>query len=872
MRSSRKTCTTKACPLFHLREVPYEGNKKAKVVWVGESPGYNEEKQGRPFVGDSGKLAKGVCEDVGIDWHDLFIMNSARCRINKKEMSNKEITDTLKCCRAHVSKALRFLKPKIIIVAGGFALNQIIGKGKISSVRGTWQWSEEFDCWIMPTYHPAYILRNRAFLPVFTSDLKMVVDLMDNDYELYKPDMKSFDYQLVDSIADTILKDAKPTAFDTEGQGLDWVNPEYICISASFSNKKGTAFDMLLYEETDDPRNADMSFMWPRVPEGKKKKVPTEVFVNRADNFDTKLDEIQEFVESPKIKKYTMHGSFDQHVLKTIFRRERDYELQFAGFSMDVQAAAHVFDENIFKMAKLTHLQRSFAEFKEDYNREFELNYGKDDMLSVPAESRTIYACADADVTFQVAQTLRRFFLQKSNHKMANYLARFVIPALNVMYVLEENGAHIDMDALPAVKEDVEGMMRGEQLSAIKLIPEAVRMLPDHRKKNKIKLKKDGVILTRPDFVRDTIFSKQGFRLKPLKLTKSKVPSVDKDVRQRLMDQRLPPKVRSFLEHYNQFSELHTLWSRYLKGFEKWVKDSTGQRIHSSMSLTTAVTGRAASSKPNMMNNPKRSKSAHKIRRLIAAPDGYLLLAVDESQSELRWAAHVAREREMIKIFRGGKTDIHTSTAMDLCPEDWSKLDKSEIATYRRNAKAVNFGLLFGMTVNGFVKYAKIEYGIDLSRDEAESWVMVFFRKFRNLPTYHKNIVEFCRKTGYVESPLGRRRRLPEIHSDDKFLRLEAERQAINHPIQSPSSDTVLIACSEFLKHEIDPVKCRPVLFIHDELIFEVKDNSKVSDYAELVKDLMEHPPLERDFGINLAVPLVSEPKVGPNLADMTDI
>jgi len=304
-----------------------------------------------------------------------------------------------------------------------------------------------------------------------------------------------------------------------------------------------------------------------------------------------------------------------------------------------------------------------------------------------------------------------------------------------------------------------------------------------------------------------------------------------------------------------------------------------------------------------MMNNPKRSEAAPLIRKLIAAPEGWKLLAIDESQSELRWAAHVANDANMIKIFKTKGADIHTETGKDLSggPSAWKEADQKERDKARFRAKAVNFGLLFGMSINGFIKYAKTDYGIDLSRDQAEDWVTIFFRKFSRLRAYHKRAVEDCRRKGYVESPLGRRRRLPEIYSDEKWLRLEAERQAINHPVQSPSSDTVLIALNQLLGRSplnpnimkssvgdivrgmkwdytgeyglLHPQLCFPVMFIHDEIVFQIKDDPKVIDkYARIIKFEMENPPLERDFGVKLKVPLVADPAIGSNLAEMKEI
>lgn len=869
-----KRCSNFDCPLIESIEVPYSGNKKARIVFCGESPGYQEELDGQPSVGESGDMAKGCAREAKLNWRSLFVVNSARCRIRKEKMSTKEIADVLSHCRPNVVRVIKALKPAAIICAGDFAARQILKKSGITKLRGRWFWSSEFNCHVLPTFHPAYILRNRALRPLLVDDFKSVAEFVRNGYKPLTMDDSNTDYRETDSVR-FLLKAAKSkivrASLDTEDQGLDWSSPDFICVSASIGYAPHKAVDMVFYEETMKGKE-DFTIQWPRMVEGSRKPELTKVFVRRAAKFDSKVRELTEFLESERIYKMTMNGNFDIHAITAMYRREDLPVPKFNKFVLDIQSCAHVIEENIYKMADLSKLQRAFTPIKEDYNQEFELKYGKSDMLAVPREARTEYACRDADVTYQAGVRIREILTQPENKRLLNYVVKFVQPTLQALANMEDRGSYVDREVMPKIKEEVYGMMMDAQKIALKAVPPAVREL--HAEKND--KKKDGIYLTRRDYVRDIVFDPRGFRFKPTKLTKgSKQPSVDKHVLSELLEGRLTAKARVFLESYRDFTEYHTLWSRYLNGFEKHIKQDG--RIHSQLSLAIAVTGRVSSSKPNMMNNPKRSKSAKKIRRLIAAPKGWLLLEVDQSQAELRWAAHVAREKNMIRLFREDKIDIHAATAMDLKGvrswAEWLTLDEQERWTARRDAKAVNFGLLFGMTVNGFIRYAKEEYGIVLSFDQAQAWVDIFFGKYSGLLQYHRDIVEFCRINGYVESPLGRRRRLPEINATDKMLRLGAERQAINSPIQSPSSDTVLIALDEMNRKEVfHPDYCMPSLFIHDSLIFEVKDCSKALDYAKMVIHEMEHPPLERDFGVKLLVPLKAEAEIGPNAAEMEEL
>ena len=161
----RKKCNVKRCPLIKQVEVPYAGNIKAKTILVGESPGWKEEKEGKPFVWKAGNLSREVCKAVGLNWDELFLMNAARCLIDKDKLSQKQIIGVLACCRPKVVAALKAIKPKVIIVAGAFALAQILKKKGITKAEGGWIYSKEFDCWCMPCFHPAHCLRKPADTP-----------------------------------------------------------------------------------------------------------------------------------------------------------------------------------------------------------------------------------------------------------------------------------------------------------------------------------------------------------------------------------------------------------------------------------------------------------------------------------------------------------------------------------------------------------------------------------------------------------------------------------------------------------------------------------------------------------------------------------
>ena len=855
------------CPLAGSKDVGYEGNKQQKILLVGESPGFTELQVGRPFVGRSGELLRRVSSQAGLNMDDIFISNSARCLINKDDLTNKIISDILKSCRPNLERAIRAVKPKLIICCGAFALQQITKKKGITKNRGTWLKSEEFNCHVLPTFHPSYCLRSPDQEKFLLQDLVKVQSFIDNDYTPVTMKKGELKYKTVENLSEILKLDKAMTSVDTEGEGLDWTHPNYPMISFQISIARTVAYNVFMYEEcsVDDKRLA-FKYWAPR-REGRK-KVQVEVGIKECSNFKRKLRDLKKFLESPKYIKTMQNGNFDLHVFTNLFRRH-GMAIDVKKYTMDIQAGAQLINENLYRQASLETLQQSFTDFTPQYSQLFTKKYKKDDMLSVPKHPLSIYGMSDVVVTRRAARTIVRDLSKEP--RLINYFKNMTMPTLtHTLFSMEENGCLIDAKNLPKAKAEIEKKSKEAAYKALKLVPEPVRK--KHYDSSK---KEDNLALSRNDLIKDILFSKKGFGLKPVKKTVTG-PSCDKKVRSELLRQEIPEKSREFIILFNEWKELSTFLSKSLVGFQKSIK-TTG-RIHSSLSLTVAVTGRISSSAPNLTNVPIKSKLAPIVRRLIIAPNGSLLLSADSGQAELRWIADVADEKNMKQVFINGE-DIHTATAEALTGKTKEQMTVEELHTVRKNAKIVNFGLIYRMSLWGFIRYCKDEYYLILNEDEATSYINAFFSRYPGIIIYHQNIINFCRKHGYVVSPLGRKRRLPEINSRNKGIAQAAERQAINHPIQSPSSDGVLLSANEIKKKvkkgELNPEHFKDIIFIHDELIYEIKeekDGSNVVDCAKIIKYEVENPPLKELFGYEMSVPLSCDPSVGKNLADMQEM
>jgi len=300
-----------------------------------------------------------------------------------------------------------------------------------------------------------------------------------------------------------------------------------------------------------------------------------------------------------------------------------------------------------------------------------------------------------------------------------------------------------------------------------------------------------------------------------------------------------------------EYRELSKLKSTYLDALPLEVNPKTG-RVHTSYNQAGSVTGRLASSEPNLQNIPIRTDIGREVRKAFVASSGHMLLSVDYSQIELRIVAHMANDQAMIAAFRAGQ-DIHATTAATVYNVTLDAVTKEQ----RRRAKAVNFGLIYGMSPYGLTRYA------DLTLAEAEDFISAYFKQFPGVKNYLDGMRRLAAEQGYVETLLGRRRYFPGLkNQSDRNIRNREEREAINAPIQGTAADIMKIAMlrvpPELLKTGLS---ARMILQVHDELVLECPIG-ELSNTASVVQGIMEN-------AYPLSVPLLTEARFGPNWGEM---
>lgn len=276
-------------------------------------------------------------------------------------------------------------------------------------------------------------------------------------------------------------------------------------------------------------------------------------------------------------------------------------------------------------------------------------------------------------------------------------------------------------------------------------------------------------------------------------------------------------------------------------------------RLHTHFKPYHTVTGRLSSENPNLQQVPRD----HFIRGIVGGRPGWTILEADYSQAEMRLAGHYSQDSTMLRIFNTGR-DVHMETAMSVTGKAEPDISSEE----RKMAKAVNFGFLYGMGWHKFMDYAKENYELDVTEAEAKVARKEFFRQFRSLPGWHERQRKKARKFGYVLSAIGRKRHLHDIHSTNSGVRNEAERQAINSPVQSLASDMMLLAMIQ-LEKQLDPNECHIISTVHDSILFEVRDEL-VDKYVPIIRAGLEEVPLESEFECLLTVPIKADIKYGP--------
>jgi DNA polymerase-1 len=440
-------------------------------------------------------------------------------------------------------------------------------------------------------------------------------------------------------------------------------------------------------------------------------------------------------------------------------------------------------------------------------------------MSQVEVNRAADYACADADVTGQLAKLLEPELRQQGLWQL---FSQVEMPLVPVLVRMEKNGMALNTDLLRQLSRHL-----GERL--LKLEAEVYDSVGHHFNINSSQQ------------LSSVLFGE--LKLPATRKTKggySTGASVLEELR----------GIHPVIEFILEYRLLAKLKSTYIDALPGLINPKTG-RVHTSFNQTRTATGRLSSSEPNLQNIPVRSELGKEVRQAFVAPSGSRLLAGDYSQIDLRALAHLSQDKSLLAAFRGDE-DIHAATAAQLFGVDVSQVTSD----MRRLAKTVNFGVIYGMSDYG------LKQATELSREEAARFIADYFDKYPGIKQYLEATKEQARERGYVQTLLGRRRYIPEIDSATRQVREAAERMAINMPVQGTSADVIKVAMIN-LYRDMDRrhLKSKMLLQVHDELVFEVPE-AELEEMCQLV-------PQGMSTAVELIVPLKVDIKTGSNWGEM---
>ncbi|NNA85847.1 DNA polymerase I [Pseudomonas fragi] len=587
------------------------------------------------------------------------------------------------------------------------------------------------------------------------------------------------------------LNDAKLIAFDTETTGLDAQQAQLVGLS--FAVKPGeAAYIPLTHSYMGVPEQLDR---------------------------DTVLRALKPLLEDPSKAKVGQHAKYDMNILANcaiggdqacgIMVQGVAYDTMLESYVLDSTGSRHDMDSLALKY--LSHTTTSFQDIAGKGVKQLTF-----DQISL--EQAGPYAAEDADVTLRLHHVLHEKLAAIPS--LNSVLTDIEMPLVPVLARIERQGALVDANLL-----GIQSVELGDKLVALER--EAFAIAGEEF--NLSSPKQLGVIL----------YEKLGLPI--ISKTAKGQPSTAEAVLAELAEQDFPlPKV---LMQYRSMSKLK---STYTDRLPEQINPRTG-RIHTSYHQAVTATGRLSSSDPNLQNIPIRTAEGRRIRQAFVAPKGYKLLAADYSQIELRIMAHLAKDEGLLHAFRNN-LDVHSATAAEVFGVELADVTTDQ----RRSAKAINFGLIYGMSAFGLAK----QIGVD--RKQSQAYIDRYFARYPGVLDYMERTRTQAAEQGYVETIFGRRLYLPEINAKNPALRKGAERTAINAPMQGTAADIIkkaMVAVDNWLS--ASGLDARVILQVHDELVLEVRE--------DLVDQVRDEVRIHMSEAAKLDVPLVVEVGVGNN-------
>jgi len=805
-----------------------DGPKNADILVVGQNPGQQEDRRGIPFIGPSGQILKAQLAKAGLTTASIRYTNAVRCVTpGNREPTAKEV----KACKPYLDAEITRINPPYIVPLGALA-TKALAKTKISTAHG--QMIERDGRIICPTYHPAATFRDPSKLQVIQQDFARLKRQIDGTLGATQD---AFKYRVVTdrSILKEFLEafeDAEDYAYDTETNGLFLRKPDFVVRSIAFALP-------------------DCSWVIPL-------EMPGGFYEH---NWQAQAAVFRVLARKAKGKwACVFHGKYDSGAIR------RAYSVSLA-YHFDAMLAHYLGDEN--QEHDLKYVSRVELDCPEyDLSKELKLSDNPKwlELMQDPAnrEKYWRYNGRDAWNTLQLSYLFTAQLRKNSARRRLFY--QLVMPSSRALESIEAEGLPVDsqqyteMETRTSMERDVALIALNESAGK-------------------------PVNWNSPQQIAKVLFEDLGL---PVQLkTPTGAPSTSEAA---IVDLKGKHPIINELLHYR---ELDKILGTYLEGWKQYI---VGNRIYFSYKQHGTVTGRFSSRLHQIPTDGD-------IRSIIAIADDrgeWEFVAADLSQAELRIAAEMSGDTTLIDIYRQGR-DVHWNTVLFLVgaghmPEYAEQALKTAVAlrqgfkqgrisladaleilrvagvdacakmwkewkTARTNAKRIAFGFLYGMYENTFIEKAKVDYDWYCSYKQAHAFRTGFFEVYPGLEPWHNRCKRIARIDGYVTNMFGRVRRLPAIQSTDKLARMEAERQAVNAPVQGTIGDWKAAAMVE-IDETIDKDQFRLAGEHHDALLGLVRRGCE-DDVLPRVRKIMERPKLLKTFKIKMQVPMVVDVNVG---------
>lgn len=872
------------------------------ILCVGETPGGNEDRAGKLFMGQAGTLLREVLKEVvpHVSPERVGYANTVACRPPRNRKPGKtEVT----CCAGRLWGEIRQRKPKVLVALGNIPLEALTGVSGITTYNNAVLECtvEEFShIPVVACLHPAYILRMDHQLDAFATALETAGKLVDGSYEA-KAGMGEYhvvdDVEALTALVDALIEDGKrgvAFAFDTETGSLspfDTKYPQLLCFS--FSNEAGTGYTVP-FDHRDSPWTTFHGY-----PKGRRAGERQEVEKQLRRLFTADVPRIAQ------------NEKFDRnHIRKAlgIDLPVTTRDTYITHYIVDERPGTHGLDKLAYTYTGMGGYDRPLEEYKKRHpEADPRRKHNPGSYANIPGHILFPYAAADADCTIRVDSALQAEEELTSNEKLRALALTFLPKVSRTLARMEWNGAKLD----PKKVAELDAKYSADKESARKEIaelPEVRKYVADRRAKGK-KFAKFEFNPGSTQQLQEVLFERLGFE--PVELTdkgleilalrwskaaaKAKKENKPEPSFQKTIDQAKHRKEWGFFSTKKEV--LHDLNARYENPVLKKILEyrladtlygtfvvpmrervDEGWCLHGTFKPAHTQTGRLASENPNLQNIPNKGGGLIKQAYVSRFGNDGVVLQLDYSQIELRVAACWYEEPTMMRAYRDG-LDLHAITAADLAGlslEDYYELPADDQKQWRLRAKRINFGILYSAGPPGIMRALRQD-GVKITHEEAKELLSSYWDVRPKLKRAIQKQEDRTKRDGYLEAFSGRRRRIPEVFSENRDVLARALRQAGNFPIQCGASEMTLlslVAIDDFIERE--RLESKMTLTVHDSL----KIDSHVDEVfylAENAAAIMENVhKLSDDYwpGLDwswLTVPLKADAEIGVNWGQMVE-